>query len=426
MSYYREKTEEYFLRDTSVENVFIHEYMAAAPDRYVKVFLLALMHADLGVSISRQQIARHLNMEEEDVLKAWTYWEKMGVIRKKMKGSGDNFDYDVEFVSLKQQMYGGEGTASADGGSQIGEWMTDPEIQDMVSEIEQITGRVFNSTEIREVLSWIEEYQVLPEVVAYAFAFSRKNRRKTDTHYVGAIVRDWGGKGLKDIAAVEEYLGKQDRRNSMHRRVFQALGFSRNATEEERRIMDTWFGEMELPLETVLAACRKTAGISSPNINYINKVLTGWKNEGKIRVTASADGSGEGFTAQEIHRYYEGLRAAEEEDARKRREEVYGKVPRVREIDEELAGIGPELSRLIISDAVDKKKATEQIRKKEEDLQMERAFLLTDNGYEPEYMDVRYNCDECKDTGRLETGEPCQCVGKITREQIDRILHLNK
>ena len=101
-------------------------------------------------------------------------------------------------------------------------------------------------------------------------------------------------------------------------------------------------------------------------------------------------------------------------------------MPRVREIDEELAGIGPELSRLIISDAVDKKKATEQIRKKEEDLQMERAFLLTDNGYEPEYMDVRYNCDECKDTGRLETGEPCQCVGKITREQIDRILHLNK
>ena len=112
MRFYREKTEEYFLADTRVENMFIHEFMAAAPDRYVKVYLLALMHADLGVRISREEIARHLSMDEEDVLKAWTYWEQMGVIRKRAGESGDKFDYDVEFVSLRQQMYGSVGEQS--------------------------------------------------------------------------------------------------------------------------------------------------------------------------------------------------------------------------------------------------------------------------------------------------------------------------
>ena len=105
MTFYREKTKDYFLLDTSVENVFIHEFMPAAPEKYVKVYLLALMHADLGASLSRHDIARHLGMEEEDVLKAWNYWEKAGVIRKHSHGTDDPFDYDVSFVNLRQQMY---------------------------------------------------------------------------------------------------------------------------------------------------------------------------------------------------------------------------------------------------------------------------------------------------------------------------------
>ena len=421
MRFYREKTEEYFLADTRVENMFIHEFMAAAPDRYVKVYLLALMHADLGVRISREEIARHLSMDEEDVLKAWTYWEQMGVIRKRAGESGDKFDYDVEFVSLRQQMYGSVGEQSSSAGGQIGDRMTDPEVKGMISEIEQITGRVFSSTEIREVLSWLDEYQVPPESVAFAFAYCKKTKRKTDPHFVGGVLRRWAERGLRDLEAIEEHLGKQDRRNTMHKRVFQALGFPRNATEEERRIMDSWFEDMGLSLETVLMACNKTSGITNPNINYVNKVLVTWKKEGKIR-GESREGEP---TPQETGRYYEAIRQAEAAEAERRLQEVYGKVPRVRQIDEELSGIGPELSRLIISDAVDRKKKAEDLRQKEEELRTERAFLLTDNEFDPDYTDLRYRCPICKDTGRLETGEACQCSRQITREQIEKVLPRN-
>ena len=422
MSYYRDKTEEFFLLDTRVENIFIHEYMATAPEGYLKVYLLALMHADLGISISREEIARHLNMEEEDVLKAWNYWEKMGVVRKHKKDSSDQFDYDVEFVTLRQQMYGQMDTGAGDGGYQIGDRMSDPQVKGMISEIEKITGRVFNSSEIREVISWLEDYRMLPEAVAYAFAYSVKKRRKTDIRYVGKIVREWGAQDLNDVKAIEEHLGKIDRQNSMHRRVFQALGFSRNPTEEERRIMDVWFDEMNAPLDVVLDACRRTSGISSPNINYVNKVIENWKKDGKIRDGGRSDG----ISPQEIKEYYEALRAADERDARSREREVYEKVPRIREIDEELAGIGPELSRLIISDAVNKEKITEELKKKGEDLKMEKAFILTDNGFEPDYMDVKYRCPHCEDTGVLATGEACECQKEITRERIKELISPKK
>ena len=82
MDFKRERVKDYFLLDTSVENMFINEYMISAPGEYVKVYLFALMYADLGETISNEMIAKHLNIEHEDVLKAWTYWENMGVIRK--------------------------------------------------------------------------------------------------------------------------------------------------------------------------------------------------------------------------------------------------------------------------------------------------------------------------------------------------------
>ena len=95
MGFYREKTKDYFLLDTQVENLFINEYMTGAPGEYVKVYLFALMYAQLGVDFSNEDIAKQLSMELEDVLKAWTYWEKMGIVRK-IRTSADNpLEYDV-------------------------------------------------------------------------------------------------------------------------------------------------------------------------------------------------------------------------------------------------------------------------------------------------------------------------------------------
>ena len=81
MGFIKEKTRDYFLLDTSVENIFINEYMAGAPGDFVKVYLFALMYAGLGVELTNEDIAKNLSMEHEDVLQAWNHWEKMGAVR---------------------------------------------------------------------------------------------------------------------------------------------------------------------------------------------------------------------------------------------------------------------------------------------------------------------------------------------------------
>ena len=415
MGFYRENVKDYFLLDTPVENLFINEYMKAAPGDYVKVYLFALMYSGLDAKLTNADVAKALGLDPEDVLKAWTYWEKQNLIRKHMKGSESGFDYDVEFLVLKEQLYG-QPAAPQTSVQSISRLMEDPPIKQMIMDIEQITGRVFSSSELQKILSWIEDYQMLPETITYAFSYAKK-QRKNSLKYVHAVVQDWGSRGLRDVASVEEDLGKKDRRHTMQRRVFQALGFARNATEEEQRIIDSWFDELGMSLETVLDACSRTSGISSPNINYVNKVLQNWNKEGKTEKAESDE-----LTGRQIMEYYDLLRQTEEAEAQQRTQEVYAKVPKIQKIEDEITALNSELSRIIISDTVDKKKAGAKIRQEMERLNMEKAFLLTENDYELDYMDIQYTCPQCKDTGMLETGEKCQCYEKVTRDQINSLL----
>lgn len=419
MGFRKEKISDYFLLDTNVENIFINEYMASAPGDFVKIYLFARMYAELESDITNEEIARHLSMDHEDILKAWTYWEKLGAIRKIRKNPEDKFDYDVEFVVLKEQLYGEKTRKkpfAAEASAQS--IMADKEIQGMFAEIEKITGRVINGTEMMEILSLINDFNAAPEVIVYGYSYCMQKKKK-NIKYITAVINQWTSEGLRDVISVEKYLSENDKKHHLYRRVFQALGFARNATEEEKRIMDTWFETMGFSLDKVLAACSKTSGISSPNINYVNKILVNWYEEQQDRDA----GVNRELTTGDIMKYYEALRIRDEEEAEQRRTQVYEKVPRIREIEEEINTCSAEISKIIISDRIDRKKAMEDIRARMDSLNMEKAFLLTDNGFEMDYMDVKYRCPECKDTGMLETGEKCQCFREVTKEKINLMNH---
>lgn len=396
--------------------MFINEYMVSAPGEYVKVYLFALMYAELEVDFSNEDIAKQLSMDIEDVLKAWTYWEKMGIIKKVRKSADNPLDYDVVFVLLKDMLYGShEETRMVSSDHGINAQMANQEYRAMFDRIEKSFGRVISGTEMSEVLSWINDFEIEPEFVAFAVEYCARKKKKT-VKYVEAVIRNWISEGHRTVEDIQQHIGHMEERSADYRRIFRALGWSRNWTEAEKRIMDEWFDKMGFSIDAILEACSKTAGISSPNINYVNKVLTSWYEEGGKK-TASGEVSG-----ADINRYYELLRAKEEREVAQRREEVYSRLPQIREMDEEESRLGASLSRILVSDRIDKKEAIEQIREQIDEMSAQRAFLMTDNGFELDYMDVRYECPDCKDTGKLETGERCPCHREITQQKIEALL----
>ncbi|RKD32092.1 ATP-binding protein [Thermohalobacter berrensis] len=112
---------------------------------------------------------------------------------------------------------------------------------------------------------------------------------------------------------------------------------------------------------------------------------------------------------KEILREYEAKRNKALHDQKLRKEEVYAKVPRIKEIDERISETGLLISKAILKNPDSYEEKVEEIKKKMENLKREKAILLTENNIPLEYLDVNYECNKCKDTGYLDNGKKCSC-----------------
>lgn len=175
--------------------------------------------------------------------------------------------------------------------------------------------------------------------------------------------------------------------------------------------MDTWFDDMGYNMDKVLEACEKTAGISNPNFNYVDKVLKNWKTEADQ--TKRSVNARKPVTLSVLNRYYAYLRQTEEKEAQQRLEEIYEKIPRIRELDEETRELSSDLTKAMLQGR-DGEEAGKRERMNR--LAEERAFLLTDRNFPMDYTDIHHRCEKCGDTGITDVGDQCTCVEERMKE----------
>ena len=411
MNFIKEKTKDFYLLDSRIENIFINEYLPAAPGDFVKVFIYGYMYAEFGLDMTDVVMAKQLGISEKKVNDAWDYWEKIGAIRKLYFDDSGGVAFTVEFVNLKELMYGKSSEAISNQEEVEPNVFGNEAVKKMFDEIEKMMARSLSSTEIAEILSWLVDDGISTEVVLYGVSYCLE-KNKTSMKYIASVVKGWDSDGLKTVDAVSEHLQEVDQRFYQYRRVLKALGFNRNATEAEKHMMDNWFDEMGYNMDRVLEACTKTVGISSPNFSYVNKVLDNWKNQADTRGDSVNDS--DFVTKAVLNQYYEYLRDKAVADAEKRAAEIYEKLPRIKEIDDETQSLGSELSKaLILGDEGEKSK---EIKQHMDQLAQERAVMLTENNYEMDYTDIKYACDKCNDTGITDLGERCSCVKQRMEE----------
>ena len=413
MNFVKEKIKDFYLLDSRIENIFINEYMPAAPGDYVKVFLYASMYAEHGLNMSNETMAKQLSISEQTILEAWEYWEKMGAIKKRYIDSQGKIDFTVEFVNLKELLYG-KNTAPVRSETKKQERdnvFGNKAVKTMFNNIEKVFGRGLSSTELSQILSWIADYNASTDVVYFAIKYCVE-KNKTSLKYIEKVVKEWTAVGLETTDQIHEYLQELDEKYYKYRRVLKALGFTRNATETEKAMMDTWFDQMGYSMERVLEACTKTAGISSPNFNYVNKVLENWKNEAENK---GVDVNKKIVVTQAIlSQYFDYLRNKAEKDAEAKKAEIYHKLPRIKEIDDEIRKMSSQLSKALIMGSSEEE--SKKINKVMDELAVERAVILTENNYEMNYTDIKYACEKCNDTGITDLGERCSCIKQRTEE----------
>ena len=95
---------------TSVSNRFIDCVMSAADGEYVKVYLYLLRCACAGKEISVSSVADFFDHTEKDIVRAFSYWEKVGMLRLEISDNGKLLSAEL----LLEPAGSDEAAASAD------------------------------------------------------------------------------------------------------------------------------------------------------------------------------------------------------------------------------------------------------------------------------------------------------------------------
>lgn len=104
---------------------------------------------------------------------------------------------------------------------------------------------------------------------------------------------------------------------------------------------------------------------------------------------------------------YEKLQEAAKSDQKQRQLEIYHKFPRIKEIDDSISKIGFNIASSIFN-GIDIESYIASQKKKITDLKIEKAEILSSRGYPVDYLEIKYRCTKCKDTGYIGS-QKCSC-----------------
>ena len=115
-------------------------------------------------------------------------------------------------------------------------------------------------------------------------------------------------------------------------------------------------------------------------------------------------------TIKDILTGYERKRDLAEKELEARKKKVYHRIPEIKEIDDEVSKIGLKLAKLVLLNPQDKDKILEETKIKMDALKNRKNQLLNDFKIPTGYLNLKYDCPICKDTGFLKTGKKCNCL----------------
>ncbi|MBQ3515371.1 MAG: ATP-binding protein [Lachnospiraceae bacterium] len=112
----------------------------------------------------------------------------------------------------------------------------------------------------------------------------------------------------------------------------------------------------------------------------------------------------------EIMKEYDEEQLLHKKELKARQEEVYAKVPEIKELDQELSvGSIAKMKELILSGT---SISPESIKERNQILREKKKELLKKNGFSADYLEPIFTCRQCKDTGYNENQQKCTCLNQ--------------
>ncbi|MBO4391499.1 MAG: ATP-binding protein [Lachnospiraceae bacterium] len=124
-----------------------------------------------------------------------------------------------------------------------------------------------------------------------------------------------------------------------------------------------------------------------------------------------------------IMNLYDQIRYRQLREQNARIEEVHDKIPELAELESKQAALRAEMIKKIFDSSEEE---MDRYQKATEEFLQQKKELLLSHGYPADYEDLRYDCPDCKDTGRLLDGSRCRCFQKRAIEMVYESSNLSR
>lgn len=291
-----------YVNSTVISNRFIDEYMEAANDAQLKIYLylIRMMSARLSTSIS--DIADKFNYTEKDVMRALKYWEKTCLLtleydeHKNVTGIHLMDFAPLPFVPAAAPVPTVSAAASSPLASvvpisskenpftkpnytldELKAFKSDEATSRLLFITEQYLKKTLSANEVRTILFISDKLGFSEDLIDYLIQYC-VDRDKKDLRYIEKVAISWAQQGITTPEQAAGFAGKYDK--SVYE-IMNALGKNSIPTQAEVSYIMRWMKEYDFETDVIFAACERTVlATDKHRFEYADSILTSWYKAG--------------------------------------------------------------------------------------------------------------------------------------------------
>lgn len=262
-------SKQYFnLETTTIENLFIEEYMPYASKTQNNVYLM-------GLNILKQEapsielIAKKLNISIDEVMDSYKYWESLGIVTINSN--------DVIYMSIRQVFIDSNFEKKRISNSTL----ASKKFKSLFNKINSHISIDLIEAERMKLVRFLNDNEIDDAIVLEAYLHYKKSKNRTDNaiKLLISLVEN----NVKTLDDYYKYKEDWNYRNQCYKKVLTAIGKPYSPPNSgEKESIDKWLDTYNYSIDEILDKIKEvTKRTSSVNMNYLDAVFSGDKKEKK-------------------------------------------------------------------------------------------------------------------------------------------------
>ena len=275
---------------------FINKYLPQANPTHVMVYIYALGLCYSNKPSDNASIAEALDILESDVIKAWKYWVKTGLVSLGLDGTVTFLSTHspseekeekpaakiVEKPVLKETKPENENRRRDIPMTEITQKMEmDKSFAEALKIAQLIWNKPFTQSEIKALYSFKEWYSFTNEVLTMLVEYCNIEEKTRNVKYMEAVAEAWANDGITTVKMAEKVMQKKQKEVSMIKKCAQIFGLGRAFSDREVEYISEWTNTLGMSEAMIKEAyARTTLNTGKLSFHYMNKILTSWAKDG--------------------------------------------------------------------------------------------------------------------------------------------------